>query len=70
LQIFLACYKRADNLKDYLVNNFPEIDSNRLTINGVNARRKFKINGKLFNADDSINLITTKKQRSLQLRKD
>ena len=53
--------KRATNIKEYLVTNYPEIDSSRLLIEGVGAPEKITINWKIFSVDDSINLITTKK---------
>ena len=53
--------KRATSIKDYLVANYPEIDSSRLTIEGIGAPEKITINWKIFSVDDSINLITTKK---------
>jgi len=53
--------KRATNIKEYLVTNYPEIDSSRLTIEGVGGPEKIKINWKIFSVDDSINLVTTKK---------
>jgi hypothetical protein len=53
--------KRANVIKEYLINNFPEVDSNRLTVRGVGTPEKIQINWKIFSVDDSINLITTKK---------
>jgi tetratricopeptide (TPR) repeat protein len=53
--------KRATNIKEYLVTNYPEIDSSRLTIEGVGAPEKITIIWKIFSVDDSINLITVKK---------
>jgi len=53
--------KRANGVKEYMINNFSEIDPNRLTIRGVGTPEKIQINWKTFSVDDSINLITTKK---------
>jgi tetratricopeptide (TPR) repeat protein len=53
--------KRANGIKEYLINNFPEVDSDRLTIRGVGTPEKIQISWKKFSVDDSINLMTTKK---------
>jgi len=53
--------KRAGNIKEYLVTNYPGIDSSRLTTEGVGTPEKIKINWKIFSVDNSINLITNKK---------
>ena len=53
--------KRANSIKEYLVNSFPEVDPNRLTVRGIGTPEKIQINWKTFSVDDSINLITTKK---------
>ena len=53
--------KRANSIKEYLINSFPEVDPNRLTTIGVGTPEKIQINWKTFSVDDSINLITTKK---------
>ena len=53
--------KRANGVKEYMINNFSEIDPNRLAVRGVGTPEKIQINWKTFSVDDSINLITTKK---------
>jgi len=53
--------KWADNIKQYLVTNYPEIDSSRLTVQGIGTSEKIKITWKIFRVDSSINFVTTPK---------
>lgn len=53
--------KRAGSVKDYLITNYPEIDSGRLAIGGMGSAEKAQTGWKIFYLDNSVNLITTKK---------
>ena len=53
--------KRAEIVKDYLINRYPEIESGRLTATGTGSREKVQIDWKIFYLDDSLNIVTTRK---------
>ncbi len=53
--------KRAEVVKDYLITNFPDIQSSRLAVAGMGSREKVQIDWKIFYLDDSLNIVTTRK---------
>jgi tetratricopeptide (TPR) repeat protein len=53
--------RRAEIVKDYLINRYPDIESGRLTVSGTGSREKVQVGWKIFYLDDSLNMITTKK---------
>ena len=53
--------KRAENVKEYLINRYPDIDSGRLIAEGLASREKVQIGWKIFYLDDSINMVTARK---------
>jgi hypothetical protein len=53
--------KRADLLRNYLINNFSGIEPNRLTIKGIGKPEKIKIGSQEYSLGNSINVVTIKK---------
>ena len=52
---------RADILRNYLINNFSEIEPNRLTTKGIGKPEKIKIGSQEHSLSSSINVVTIKK---------
>ncbi|MCG6916722.1 MAG: tetratricopeptide repeat protein [Deltaproteobacteria bacterium] len=66
----IACYKsgysalaaaRAEAVRDYLLQEFPQIEPPRLGARGIGRKEKIKTGNKVYLLDDSTTFITTRK---------
>jgi hypothetical protein len=66
----IACYKsgdsvlaaaRAEAVRDYLLQEFPQIKPPRLGARGIGRKEKIKAGNKVYLLDDSTTFITTRK---------
>ena len=53
--------RRAESVKMYIIRKFPDVNSERLMVNGFGKPEKVGAGGKRFDLDDSINFTTIQK---------